>query len=344
MTVVFSLQTSPSGSGAAIAVIQLIAASAEQLNDALAALGIAPVEPGRLALRDLLGIDTGIVARWTPTCVHLMPHGGALIVRQLCEALAARGIAPATDAGGADPRAEYPEARTLFEACLLQALARAASPLAIDVLLRQRDLWENPPAAVDALAIEARARVLNRLIDPPLVVAVGPPNVGKSTLTNALARREVSIVEDEPGTTRDHVGVLLDLAGLVVRWMDCPGFRALPDGSGEIERAAIELARSAAAGADLVLSCGDAASGFLESSLLGSVRAERLLRIGTRGDLGPARGAEVQTAAANGQGLSDLAREVRQRLVSNEHLESRTPWRFHNALAPEPGSDRATTA
>ncbi len=55
-------------------------------------------------------------------------------------------------------------------------------------------------------ASEARDRVLRRLIDPPLVVAIGPPNIGKSSLLNALAGRSVALVADEAGTTRDHVG------------------------------------------------------------------------------------------------------------------------------------------
>src|SRR6185295_9068425 len=102
-----------------------------------------------------------------------------------------------------------------------------------------------------------RDRVLRRLIDPPLVVALGPPNVGKSSLVNALAGRSVSIVADEPGTTRDHVGVMLDLGGLVVRYVDTPGLR---QGADELEREAVSGAMEVASRADLLLVCGDPTS------------------------------------------------------------------------------------
>ncbi len=340
MTATYSLQAAPTGSGAALAIVQLSASSAAQLDLAMQMLGIEPVEPGRLALRDLLDVDRGVVARWTPTCVHLMPHGGVLIVRRLCEAMEARGIAPAraTAAGAADPRSVYPEANSLLEACLLDALARAASPLAIDVLLQQPELWRDARTRFDASAVEAHSRVLNRLIEPPVVALIGPPNIGKSTLTNALARREVSIVADEPGTTRDHVGVLLDLAGLVVRWIDCPGFRDASAAPDAIERAAAALAREAASRADLVLSCADGGSGFVDSLQLGDGLSGGPLLVGLRADLGPARGAKVQTAAAKGQGLTELALAVRRHLVPDEAMESRTPWRFHDALPTQPGA------
>ena len=57
------------------------------------------------------------------------------------------------------------------------------------------------------------------------VVIVGAPNAGKSSLLNALARRDVAIVTDEPGTTRDLVQVALDLDGVKVVVTDTAGIR-----------------------------------------------------------------------------------------------------------------------
>ena len=71
------------------------------------------------------------------------------------------------------------------------------------------------------------------------VVIVGAPNAGKSSLLNALAQREVAIVSDEAGTTRDLVEVVLDLAGLKVRVTDTAGIR---DDAGKVEAMGIERA------------------------------------------------------------------------------------------------------
>ncbi|TIU54388.1 MAG: GTP-binding protein, partial [Mesorhizobium sp.] len=57
------------------------------------------------------------------------------------------------------------------------------------------------------------------------VVILGAPNAGKSSLFNALARREAAIVTDEPGTTRDLLEVVLDLEGMRVRVIDTAGLR-----------------------------------------------------------------------------------------------------------------------
>lgn len=82
------------------------------------------------------------------------------------------------------------------------------------------------------------------------VVIVGRPNAGKSSLLNALAGRDVAIVTDEPGTTRDLVEVALDLGGLKVVVTDTAGIR---DDAGKVERIGIERALRSAREADLVL-------------------------------------------------------------------------------------------
>ncbi|MCQ8782306.1 tRNA uridine-5-carboxymethylaminomethyl(34) synthesis GTPase MnmE [Mangrovibrevibacter kandeliae] len=86
------------------------------------------------------------------------------------------------------------------------------------------------------------------------VAIVGAPNAGKSSLLNALAEREVAIVTDVPGTTRDVLEVTLDLGGVPVRLSDTAGLR---DAEDAVERIGIERARRAAAEADLVLMLSD---------------------------------------------------------------------------------------
>jgi tRNA modification GTPase len=84
-----------------------------------------------------------------------------------------------------------------------------------------------------------------------LVVAIsGPPNVGKSTLINQLAQREVAIVSPHAGTTRDVIEVQLDLDGYPVTVIDTAGIRETHD---PVEQEGVRRARMRAAEADLVL-------------------------------------------------------------------------------------------
>lgn len=299
----------PPGTGA-IAIIHLRG----DIDAALRACGVRPVPVGGVALRDLLGIDRGVVARWSADACQLMPHAGPAVVRLILEGLTARGI---TEDRAPDPRGLYPEARSEVDARALAAIARAASPLAVDLLLAQHDLWSRPGAASDP----ERDRVLRRLIDPPLVAAVGASNIGKSTLANALAGRGVSVVAGEPGTTRDHVGVMLDLGGLVVRYVDTPGLRGDADA---IEREAVDAAMELAGRADLLLACGDATAP--PPDVLPGVDR---LAVALRSDLGPPGfRADVRVSAARAEGLAELSAAVRERLAPAALLGQERAWKF----------------
>ena len=110
-------------------------------------------------------------------------------------------------------------------------------------------------ASIEALSTELREAVESvgrgRIVREGLRVALaGPPNVGKSSLLNALAKYDLAIVSDEPGTTRDVREVALDLGGRLVILVDMAGLRST-DSRAEAEgvrRAEAEIAR-----ADLVL-------------------------------------------------------------------------------------------
>jgi tRNA modification GTPase len=107
----------------------------------------------------------------------------------------------------------------------------------------------------DALAAGGRSE---RLRDGLVVAIAGPPNVGKSTLMNHLARREVAIVSPHAGTTRDIIEVQLDLDGFPVTLIDTAGIRDTVD---PIEQEGVRRARARAAEADLVLWLSDVESG-----------------------------------------------------------------------------------
>lgn len=289
------------------------------VDGATARLGMEPVEVGAVRLRSFGGIDRGVAARPARDALLLMPHAGPAVLGRMETWLAASGLAR----DELDPRALYPEAGTLLEARMLHALARAQSPLAIDLLLDQPRRWgaAGEEAERDPEVLR-RSVLLNRLIDPPTVAALGPANIGKSTLLNTLSGRSVSIVADEAGTTRDHVGVRLDLAGLVVNYIDAPGIGA-GGGDDAIQREAQELAFAAAGAADVVLLCADATAGFVAPP-----RGPAVLRVGLRSDLGRVPGAEVEVSARTGRGMDELVGRVREMLVPRAVMEDPGPWRF----------------
>lgn len=307
---------SPPGGQAAIAVIELVGIDAPAIDAALHACGLGELRVGAVRLADLFGLDRGLAARWSSTLVHLMPHAGPAVVMKIAEKLRELGIGERREV---DARAAYPEARDEVEARTLAALAKAHSPGAVDLLLDQPRRWRERAQGRGPKG-EADTGTLRRLIEPALVVAVGPSNVGKSTLLNALAGRAVSVVADEPGTTRDHVGVLLDLGGVVVRYVDTPGVRI---GAPVVERRALATAMELINRADLVLACGDGD----EPAPMLSVRNS--IRVGLRADLKPIMWrADVKVCVPRSEGIESLVRMARDALVPEEAIKDARAWKF----------------
>lgn len=303
---------SPPGVPAALAVIDLFSHKPGELHPFIHKHANVRADVGDVKLVSLPGIDQGLLMFWTPTFAQITPHGGTASVDEWMKALARDGAALSAEIS---PEEAYPEARSAIDARALAALARAHSPLAVDLLLAQHERWGTGARRADDARTERDVR-LNRLIDPALVAVTGPPNVGKSTLLNALAGRELAIASPEAGTTRDHVGALVDLGGLVVRWVDTPGLR---EAAGP-EARAIGLAREVLARADLVVAVGDA----------GTPRpAGGELTVALRADLGlPEWGHDLAVSARTGAGMEGLVALVRERVVTRGDLESGEPWRF----------------
>ena len=109
--------------------------------------------------------------------------------------------------------------------------------------------WQALSGEIEEVALAAQGRS-ERLRDGLVVAIAGPPNVGKSTLMNQLARREVAIVSPHAGTTRDVIEVQLDLDGYPVTVIDTAGIRETDD---PVEQEGVRRARARAAEADLVL-------------------------------------------------------------------------------------------
>jgi len=334
-------RATPHGVGA-VAVVELVG----DVTPALTALCGRDVEVGGLRLREFGGIDKGLVARLAPERAQLMPHGGTRIVERLAEWLAALGANwiddPLAMRAELDAMELFPEAANQTEALALATLARAASPLALQILLAQGELWAehgDTPVTDDDRARSAR---LMRLVDPARVVLVGAPNAGKSSLSNALLGRDASIVSPEAGTTRDAVSARIDLAGLVVEWFDLPGVRATDD---PIERDAIALAQQLLRDADFVISLAAPGIPWIDHGLDRGIELPRApdLRVYTKSDEPAASqdsaraAADLVVSARTGDGLRAMREAIRERLVPKHDRESRRPWIFDPRLAAVTG-------
>lgn len=196
--------------------------------------------------------------------------------------------------------------------------ARALMEAAID-FSDEADVAHDAAAQAEARIAALREEIAGHLADAGRgaivrsgfrVALVGPPNVGKSSLLNALARREVAIVSDEPGTTRDVVEVRLDLGGYVVVLSDTAGLR---EGAGRVEQEGIRRALNEARGADLVLWLSEATGPRqqLPADLPGPAGA--VLEVHSKADLANAA-AETTTglpvSALTGRGLPELTQRI----------------------------------
>lgn len=149
------------------------------------------------------------------------------------------------------------------------------------------------------------------------VVILGAPNSGKSSLFNALVKRDAAIVTDEAGTTRDLLEVALDLGGVRVRITDTAGIR---EDAGRVESIGIERALDRARSADLVLILED-----METPVtfeIGSLHAPEV-RVGTKADLIQGvsgthlGGYDLIVSSRTGAGFPELLAELERRAIGS---------------------------
>ncbi|WP_421725601.1 tRNA uridine-5-carboxymethylaminomethyl(34) synthesis GTPase MnmE [Bauldia sp.] len=169
--------------------------------------------------------------------------------------------------------------------------------------------WEDVGTLIAEMdAHLADGRRGERLRDGYEIVVLGPPNAGKSSLVNALARRDVAIVSTEPGTTRDLIEVRLDLDGYPVTVIDTAGMR---ESVGIVEEEGIRRARARAAQADLVLwltPVGD------ELLLPVTEDSQPVIAVGTKIDLAEShvedpidpKGFDLLVSSRTGRGIDSL--------------------------------------
>ncbi len=209
-----------------------------------------------------------------------------------------------------------------------QALAQASTERVAGVLLDQLNgaleqaVGSILGAIVKGRSDEAKAalgvllgheRLGRHLLVPWRVVLAGPPNVGKSSLINALVGYERAIVFDQPGTTRDVVTASTAIDGWPVTLADTAGVRETND---TLEAAGVELARQTLARAEVVILVGEAA-GYAAPDRLAEreqLRSElpasaAVIEVASKVDLADSAslpGGVLTTNAPAGEGITEL--------------------------------------
>lgn len=156
------------------------------------------------------------------------------------------------------------------------------------------------------------------------VVIAGQPNVGKSSLLNALAQQEVAIVTPIAGTTRDRIEQSLQIQGVPLQVVDTAGLREPEDASDAVERIGIERSWQAIQAADVVLRVRDlsrnadteaqAADARIDAQLAAhGVRPERLLPVWNKCDTAGAALGQLGVSAKTGEGLDALRAQLLER-------------------------------
>ena len=174
-------------------------------------------------------------------------------------------------------------------------------PLIAEAVAESQGVLDGLRAALGSFTAGERVR------EGFVVVLAGPPNAGKSSLLNALARRDVAIVSPIAGTTRDAIEVRLDLGGIPVVLVDTAGLRESGDA---IEAEGVRRALQKAAHADLVLRLRPPDSAPERNNI-----STTEVVVATKLDLGgSAAASEIGVSAMSGEGLPELIELIGSRL------------------------------
>lgn len=260
-------------------------------------------------------------------------HGGLVSARRLLDALAARG-ARAVSAGdllalhrrvGTLDAVQCEAARLIPSAPTLLAVRALTTQYLGALATARHDIGERIERGAHDRAAEALEALLatapwgRALSNPPRIVVAGRPNVGKSTLINALLRYDRVIVHAEPGTTRDAVEDRLAIEGVPFRIMDTAGIR---DAAGSVEQAGVARGRYELAHADLAVLLFDGSEPMTpeDDLVLAAPRSARTLVAVNKCDrpmqldlaalAGRAPSDPIRISAATETGLSELERRI----------------------------------
>ncbi|KIC27855.1 tRNA uridine-5-carboxymethylaminomethyl(34) synthesis GTPase MnmE [Leisingera sp. ANG-M6] len=194
------------------------------------------------------------------------------------------------------------------------SLIRAASLIEVTIDFADEEVPVDVTPEVSELLAHVQAgleketagvRIAERIRSGFEVAIVGAPNVGKSTLLNALAGREAAITSEYAGTTRDIIEVRMDLAGLPVTLLDTAGLRDTDD---HVEGIGIALARKRAEEADLRVFLAE------DSEVLDVEMRAGDIRLRPKADLRAEQGNAI--SGRSGQGIDQLVDHVSSVLKS----------------------------
>jgi tRNA modification GTPase len=266
--------------------------------------------------------------------IELHCHGGRLAASRILDDLAHEGcrIAPFSPLLNHDG--------TLIQREALAALAVARTERTAAILLDQyqgtlerecREILVNCQTSIARTAqrltqLLARGPLGLHLTRPWKIVLAGQPNVGKSSLMNALLGYERAIVFDQPGTTRDAVVTETALAGWPVELSDTAGLRLTVDA---LELAGIERARQQVAQADCLLLVFDASQAWSgqDEQLLAAYPQAVVIHNKADQAIDQPRPAGLRTVAIGKRGIEELIGAVVQRLVPyNPPEQSAVPF------------------
>jgi len=246
-------------------------------------------------------------------------HGGLAAVSCISRALLSAGARQLT------PEEWLQLRQPIIEAECQLALSRMTTRRTAHLALRQCELfpqavrrltdcaWEEVPQALNALLAHADFGL--QLSRPRTIVLSGRPNVGKSSLINALVGFDRSIVYDQPGTTRDVVGAETVLEGWPAEFFDTAGIRRESIG---LEAAGIERARDHLNSAQLVIMVLDAQAGEQPEDADLLAECPQAMVIWNKCDLETAELSEdgrLRVSARTGAGIDRLIAECVRRLV-----------------------------
>jgi tRNA modification GTPase len=301
-----------------------------------------PLRPLNRVLHGYWGSPEGedvVVCRISPERVEVHCHGGRAAIERIAADLT--DSHPQTvpwkdwiarnepNAIRAEARSLLAGARTERTAAILLDQYSGALQAALTSIGDALDADRLADAQAELQTLLDRAAIGLHLVDPWRVVLAGPPNVGKSSLINALVGYQRSIVFDQPGTTRDVVTAVTALDGWLVELSDTAGLRESFD---PLERAGVARARQEIDAADCIVTVSDASVPHDEKSAAAQVMdlsncACPVIHVANKCDLLPHetdrvivngdQSAPLFTCAISGKGVSELAGAIVGRLVGD---------------------------
>jgi tRNA modification GTPase len=272
---------------------------------------------GELADEVVLVVRSAALVPW----LELHGHGGREVLHWLVEMLQAHGVRSCS-------WQDFEQLTTgdALQTAAVAALVQAATPRTAAILLDQYhgalartltsiraalDRHDEAGAGCLLEELAQRADVGRHLVSGWRVVIAGAPNVGKSSLVNALAGFQRSVVSTVPGTTRDVVKTRIAVEGWPIELADTAGLR--PEAEA-LEEQGMARARQAAAAADLCLWLLDASSGPVWPGAANVRLVVNKIDLPPLWDLRQASGA-IRVSAQTGEGLEELCQALARWLV-----------------------------